>query len=95
MRDVVSSLDFSEFYRGKFNATFKHQGLVLSVSYGEGLYGSGPGENSDGTYEIAMWRDGCDGWIKLSDHDDVAGWQTDEQVNSLIDDMKNGKFDDA
>lgn len=95
MHDTVDSLQFSEFYIGKFNATFKHEKLVLSVSYGEGLYGSGPTENGDGTYEVAMWREGCDDWIKLSDHDDVAGWMSGRQVNGLIADMQNGKFDDV
>ena len=92
---TVDTLDFKEYYPNRYNATFKHKGLVLSVSYGAGMYGSGPTENGDGSYEIALWREGCDDWIQLTEGDTVAAWQPGDRVNSLIHDIQNGVYDRA
>lgn len=96
---TVNNLNFKQFYPGKFNASLKIDNLVLSVSHGQGCYGSGPSTpGGPGTYEVAMWWSDSDDWVNLADNDDgldqVLGWQTDEDVNQLIVNMQNGVYND-
>lgn len=70
-----------------FHVTFKN-GCTISVQWNPGNYVSDRsgeyGESRESpTAEVAAW--GPDGqWIKLGQNDDVAGWQTPEDVIKLM-----------
>jgi hypothetical protein len=58
--------------------TFKN-GYTISVQFGKGNY-SDEGET---TAEVAAW--GPDRkWVKLSEHDDVRGWCSPDDVLDII-----------
>jgi len=65
-------------YNNGFHITFKN-GYTMSVQFSKTNY-------SDGgvtTAEIAAW--GPDGqWLKLSDHDDVRGWCSPDEVLEVM-----------
>ena len=54
--------------------------VVQNIGDGTGLYG----DQSDNTYEVAMWFDGRDTMLPLSLGDDVLAWQTADQITSLM-----------
>ena len=56
-----------------------HNGITLSVVGGPHLYGNGLS-----TFEVAAWRDNGAEWLRLSEHDDVLGWRSKEDINELI-----------
>jgi hypothetical protein len=65
-------------YHNGFHMTFKN-GYTMSVQFGKTNYSDG-GET---TAEIAAW--GPDGkWMKLSDHDDVRGWCSPDEVLEVM-----------
>jgi hypothetical protein len=64
-----------------FNATLQLGHLDISVGYGEGLYGSGP---SYDTYEVSVWDRNTEKIVPLSASDDVIGWQSKSEVDSLM-----------
>ena len=65
-------------YHNGFHMTFKN-GYTMSVQFGKGNYSDG-GET---TAEIAAW--GPDGkWMKLSEHDDVRGWCSPDEVLEVM-----------
>ena len=65
-------------YRNGFHITFKN-GYTVSVQFSESNYSDG-GET---TAEIAAW--GPDGeWMKLSEHDDVRGWCSPDEVLEVM-----------
>lgn len=67
----------NEFNNG-FHITFKN-GYTVSVQFNKRNYSDG-GET---TAEIAAW--GPDGeWVKLSDHDDVRGWCSPDEVLEVM-----------
>lgn len=68
----------------KYNANYAVNQLMLSIAYGGGCYGDGPGSDS---YEIALFKG--DEFVKLSVYDDVAGWKTAEEIDKIIDVMNN------
>lgn len=64
-------------------------GITISiVGGGYGLYGDGLE-----SFEVGAWRTNSsqwdDYWIRLSEHDDVVGWQSKEDVTKLIQKVKN------
>ena len=54
-------------------------GITISVVGGQGLYGNG-----QSTFEIAAWRTKDFDWLRLSEHDDVLGWRSKEEVTEII-----------
>jgi hypothetical protein len=63
-------------------------GITISVVGGQSLYGDGIN-----SFEVGAWRTNSKGWedywIRLSEHDDVVGWQSKEDVTELIQKVKN------
>lgn len=77
---------FPSFHRG-FQMTFEN-GWTISVQFGEGNYCSGRKENREGissavSAECAVW-DSNGKWYRLSEHDDVRGHMTTNEVGELI-----------
>ena len=65
-------------YHNGFHMTFKN-GYTMSVQFGKNNYSDG-GET---TAEIAAW--GPDRkWVKLSEHDDVRGWCSPDDVLEVM-----------
>ena len=65
-------------YNNGFHITFKN-GYIVSVQFNKSSYSDG-GET---TAEIAAW--GPDGkWMKLSEHDDVRGWCSPDEVLEVM-----------
>jgi hypothetical protein len=58
--------------------------VVSVVGGGQGLYGNGID-----SFEVGAWTTDNGNWIKLSEHDDVVGWQTKEEVSAIIQKLKN------
>lgn len=54
-------------------------GLTISVVGGEMLYGDGIN-----SFEVAAWRTKGFDWLRLSEHDDVLGWRSKEDVTEII-----------
>jgi len=62
---------------------------VVSMVDQDGSFGTLYGNASKGTYEVAMFYK--DDMIPLGLHDDVLGWQTQDQVtNHMADAQQNG-----
>jgi hypothetical protein len=51
-----------------------------------GLYGN----LSEGTYEVAVFRDGS--MLPLNATDDVRGWQTEDDLNELFAQLQSDDF---
>ena len=67
---------------GSFAMTFAN-GYSVSLAMGDGTYSNGTMEDVFSSVEVAAWD--ADGeWIKLSDNDDVIGWQTPEEVLAIM-----------
>jgi hypothetical protein len=69
-------------YHNGFHMTFKN-GYTMSVQFGKNNYSDG-GET---TAEIAAWGPG--GWVKLSEHDDVRGWCSPDEVLEVMNQIAN------
>jgi hypothetical protein len=54
-------------------------GIMISVVGGTGLYGNG--KNS---FEMAAWHKDNYDFIRLSEYDEVLGWQSEEQIEEAI-----------
>jgi hypothetical protein len=55
-------------------------GITISVvGGGQGLYGDGIED-----FEVGAWQTQGGDWIRLSEHDDVLGWRSKEQVTEII-----------
>lgn len=54
-------------------------GIMISIVGGKGLYGDG--KNS---FEMAAWDKGSHDFIRLSEHDDILGWQSKEEIEQAI-----------
>ena len=58
-------------------------GITISVVGGQHLYGDGIN-----SFEVGAWRTNSKGWedywVRLSEHDDVVGWQSKEDVTAII-----------
>ena len=55
---------------------------VVSMRERDGEYGGLYGDASEGTYEVAVFRN--NDMLPLSPFDDVIGWQTEEEVTELM-----------
>ena len=53
--------------------------ITLSVVGGAGLYGDGTE-----SFEVGAWHNDSNDWIRLSDYDDVIGWQSKEDIDQII-----------
>lgn len=65
---------------------------VVSMKERTSAYGGLYGDASEGTYEVAVFRNGD--MLPLSAWDDVVGWQTEAEVSKLMDDLQ-GKSEDV
>ena len=54
------------------------------------VYGGLYGDASEGTYEVAVFRN--DDMIPLSAFDDVIGWQTEEEVTELMGNLQGDLY---
>jgi len=54
-------------------------GITISVVGGQGLYGNG-----QSTFEMAAWHKGYPDFIRLSEHDEILGWQSKEEIEEAI-----------
>ena len=54
--------------------------LQVSVVAGDTFY------NDEGTYEVAIFKDGD--FVPISTSDDVIGWQTPEQIDILLEELQ-------
>ena len=54
-------------------------GITISVVGGKGLYGDGIN-----SFEVGAWPKEGQELIKLSEHDDVIGWQNKDEVTKVI-----------
>jgi len=59
-------------------------GITISVVGGWMLYGDGIE-----SFEVAAWHKEGYEWLRLSEHDDVLGWQYKDEVTELIQKLKN------
>ena len=59
---------------------------VVSMKNREGEFGGLYGDVSEGTYEVAAFHN--DGMVALSRYDDVIGWQTTEEVDTLMEEIQ-------
>jgi hypothetical protein len=67
---------------GNFSMKFAN-GYTVSLAMGDGIYSSGNQDDGYSSVEVAAWD--ADGkWIKLSDNDDVIGWQSAEEVLAIM-----------
>jgi hypothetical protein len=70
-------------YHNGFHMTFKN-GYTMSVQFGKGNYS----DRGKTTAEIAAW--GPDRvWVKLSEHDDVRGWCSPDEVLEIMNQIAN------
>jgi hypothetical protein len=53
--------------------------ITLSVVGGSGLYGDGTE-----SFEVGAWHNDSNDWIKLSEYDDVIGWQSKDDIDQII-----------
>ena len=81
--------------------TFSHHGYKLSVGFGANHYASwmvgerfGPegSQHFPTTYEVAV-LDEDDNFLPLTSMDQVAGWQSPDVVEALIQKMSRDDFD--
>jgi hypothetical protein len=62
-------------------------GITISVVGGKHLYGDGIV-----SFEVAAWQKEGNEWLRLSEHDDVIGWQSKEEVTEIIQKLSLGFF---
>jgi len=78
----VQMNNFGNKASGSFAMTFAN-GYTVSLAMGDGIYSNGDREDGFTSVEVAAWD--ADGeWIKLSDNDDVIGWQSPEEVLAIM-----------
>jgi hypothetical protein len=73
----------------KMQALWECAGLTVSVCYGGSNYGDGPGSDQ---YEVAVFV-GTElvsplKYIRLSEHDDVLGWVSADNITRLMEEIK-------
>jgi len=72
---------FTNRTKSNFSMTFAN-GYTVSLAMGEGMY-STAGDGGFTSAEVGAWDKDGD-WVKLSDNDDVIGWQSPEQVLAIM-----------
>lgn len=74
---------FTNRTKSNFSMTFAN-GYTVSLAMGEGMYSTAAaGDEGFTSAEVAAW-DSDGNWVKLSDNDDVIGWQSPEQVLAIM-----------
>ena len=71
-------------------------GIEISVMAHKGrgpVFGGLYGNASEGSYEVAVFQD--DKMLPLSDFDDVLAWQSADDINNLLDNLKNQSYIDS
>jgi hypothetical protein len=53
--------------------------ITISVVGGQSLYGDGIN-----SFEVAAWHKEGHEWLRLSEHDEVVGWRSKEDVTEII-----------
>ena len=65
---------------------FTDNGFTISIVGGPSIYGDGVN-----TFEVACWEtDGNKEWIPLSQHDNVIGYRTKDEVVEIILNIESG-----
>jgi len=54
-------------------------GIMISIIGGQGFYGNG-----ESSFEMAAWDKGNHDFIRLSEHDEILGWQSKEEIEEAI-----------
>jgi hypothetical protein len=83
---IQAKLTFGQ--RDKYNQDQFTISVVQNIGNGTGLYG----DQSDNTYEVAMWFQDRDTMLPLGRSDDVLAWQTPDQVTKLMHDAQLNDF---
>ena len=92
MNDTIN-YTVKEVRPGLVQATFEN-GCILSIGFGEGHYATHLFDGSliPTSYEVAVF--GPDGnFIKLTSYDDVAGSQSIDTVQTILQKMERDNFD--
>jgi len=63
---------------------------VVSMRKREGEFGGLYGDASEGTYEVAVFRN--NDMIPLSPFDDVLGWQTEDELTELMGNLQGDLY---
>ena len=63
---------------------------VVSMKQKTSEYGGLYGDASEGTYEVAVFRDG--NMLPLSPWDDVIGWQTEDEITELMGNLQGDLY---
>ena len=91
MLETTSNYTVTTPREGLVQATFKN-GCILSIGYGEGHYATHLLGVIPTSFEIAVF--GPDGhFIALTDYDDVAGSQSLDMVQTILQKMERENFD--
>ena len=77
----ISVDTFTNRTKSNFSMKFAN-GYTVSLAMGEGMY-STAGDEGFTSAEVAAW-DSDGNWVKLSDNDDVIGWQSPAQVLAIM-----------
>ena len=65
---------------------------VVSMKEKDGEYGGLYGDASEGTYEVAVFRN--NDMLPLSPFDDVIGWQTEDEITELMSQLQGDGVND-
>ena len=68
--------------KGNFTMKFAN-GYTLSLAMGTGIYSTGDFDEGFVSVEAAAW-DADGNWVKLGAFDDVAGWQSTDDVLAIM-----------
>lgn len=79
---VLTRDNFVGYNKGNFKMKFAN-GYTLSITVGDGTYSSGNFNDDFMSAEVAAW-DADGNWIRLSDSNDVIGWQSPDDVLALM-----------
>jgi len=63
---------------------------VVSMKERDGEYGGLYGDASEGTYEVAVFRN--NDMLPLGAFDDVLGWQTEDEVTELMGNLQKKSY---
>jgi|TARA_R110000824_G_scaffold401679_1_gene613549 hypothetical protein len=89
---TFSSLDFNDHgnnpnaVQARLNLTDSLEISVVSMKEKEAQFGSVYGNLLAGTYEVAVFNN--NNMIPLTPFDDVRGWQTEDDINELLNNLQ-------
>ena len=96
-RKTFSDLDFNDHanvqdgVQAKLELSNDIEVSVVSMKGDHEGYGGLYGNVSEGTYEVAVFRHGD--MLPLNATDDVRGWQTEDELNVLLNGLQGDDFD--